>query len=111
MVDNDDEWGTIGTATISNPGVADITVRVEMRYEKENGTLSYLRHRYFALGNDIVDIIFVHWYPGMPTIVGGEVQGTTLMIIAVSSIMGVIIAIVVYRMIKSKKTAVQRLGE
>lgn len=111
LIDNEDEWGTIGTGIIVDPGAVDITVRVEMRYEKENGTLSYLRHKYSALGNDIVDIIFVHWYPGMPTIIGGGVQGITVMIIAVSSIMGLIIAIVVYRMIKSKKSVTQRLGE
>ncbi len=111
LIDNEDEWGTIGTGIMIDPGAVDITVRVEMRYEKENGTLSYLRHRYSALGNDIVDIIFVHWYPGMPTVVGGEIQGITVMIIAVSSIMGLIVALVVYRMIKGKKSVTQRLGE
>jgi hypothetical protein len=110
LVDTDEEWGTIGVGTI--PGLSrDITVRVEMRFEKENGTLSYLRHRYTDLGNDLIDVIFVHWYPGMPTIVGGGIQTTTLLIIAVSGIMGLIIAFIVYRGIKSKKSIAQRLGE
>jgi hypothetical protein len=111
LIDNEDEWGTIGTGIMVNPGAVDITVRVEMRYEKENGTLSYLRHRYSALGNDIVDIIFVRWHLGMPTVVGGDIQATTLLIIAISGGMGLFIAFIVYRGIKRKKSVMQRLGE
>ena len=111
LIDNDDEWGTVGVGIIQGSEGRDINVRIEMRYEKENGTLSYLRHRYSALGNDIIDVIFVHWYPGMPTIVGGEIQGTTLLIIAMSGVMGLVVAFIVYRGIKSRKSVVQRLGE
>ena len=65
LVETEDEWGTIGTGVISgSDGGSDINVRIEMRYEKENGTLSYLRHRYSTLGNDLIDVIFVHWHPG-----------------------------------------------
>ncbi|MGD9397933.1 MAG: hypothetical protein PVJ05_15960 [Candidatus Thorarchaeota archaeon] len=111
LVDTENEWGTIGTGVISGSGGSDINVRIEMRYEKENGTLSYLRHRYTTLGNDLIDMIFVHWYPGMPTIVGGGIQTTTLIIIAVSSLAGLVIAFVVYRGVKSRKSVAQMLGE
>ena len=111
LVDTEDEWGTIGTGVISGSGGSDINVRIEMRYEKENGTLSYLRHKYSTLGNDLIDVIFVHWYPGMPTIVGGELQTTTLLIIAVSGLAGVVVAFVVYRVVKSRKSVAQMLGE
>jgi hypothetical protein len=110
LVDTEEEWGTIGIGTIPG-GSGDATVRVEMRFEKDNGTLSYLRHRYTYLGNDIIDVIFVHWYPGIPTIVRGGIQTTTLLIIAMSGIIGLIIAFIVYRGIKSKKSMAQRLGE
>ncbi len=111
LVDTDNEWGTIGTGVISGSGGSDINVRIEMRYEKENGTLSYLRHRYSTLGNDLIDVIFVHWYPGMQTMVGGGIQTTTLMIIAVSGLAGLVVAFVVYRGVKSRKSVAQRLGE
>jgi len=112
LVETEDEWGTIGTGVISGSGGgSDINVRIEMRYEKENGTLSYLRHRYSTLGNDLIDVIFVHWYPGMPTIVGGGIQTTTLMIIAVSGLAGLIVAFVVYRGVKGRKSIAQQLGE
>ncbi len=111
LIDTDDEWGTFGVGIIQGTGGSDITVSVEMRYEKENGTLTYLRHKYTTLGNDIIDVIFVHWYPGMPTIVGGDIQITTLLIILVSGGMGLVIAFIVYRGIKRKKSVIQRLGE
>lgn len=111
LIDNEDEWGTIGAGVYSGGDGGSVDVRLELRYEKENGTLSYLRHQYTALGTDIIDIVFVHWYPGMPTIIGGGIQLTTILIIATSGLMGLIVAFLVYRGIKGKKTVVQRLGE
>jgi hypothetical protein len=111
LIDTEDEWGTIGVGVISGSGGSDINVRIETRYEKENGTLSYLRQRYTTLGNDLIDVIFVQWHPGMPTIVGGGVQTTTLMIIAACGITGLTVAFIVYRMIKGKKPVIQQLGE
>jgi hypothetical protein len=110
-VETDDEWGTIGTTVIPGAGGNDITVSVETRYEKENGTLTYLRHRYTALGTDLIDIVLVHWYPGMPTVIGGDVQLPTILIIAMVGITGAIMAFLAYRYVKSKKSIVQRLGE
>lgn len=109
LVDTEDEWGTIGEGVI--PGDPDISVRVEMRYDKENGTLSYLRHHYTALGEDIIDVIFVHWYPGMPTIVEGGLQLTTILIIVISGASGLIVAYVIYRRIKERKSIIRQLGE
>ena len=111
LIDTEEEWGTVGRGLMIDPGTADIEIRVEMRYEKENGTLSYLRHTYSTLGSDIIDIIFVHWYPGMPTIVGGNIEPATVLIIAVSGGMGLLIAVIVYRSIKRRKSVIQRLGE
>ncbi|MFX1559477.1 MAG: hypothetical protein ACFFBL_02705 [Promethearchaeota archaeon] len=113
LVDTEDEWGTIGTGVITGSGGSDISVRVEMRYEKENGTLSYLRHRYTILGNDIIDVIFVHWYPGMPTFVGGGFQMQTLILIVIvaGGLAGLVIAFIVYRRIGGRKSIAQRLGE
>jgi hypothetical protein len=111
LIDTEEEWGTVGTGLIIDPGTAAIEIRVEMRYEKENGTLSYLRHTYSTLGSDIIDVLFVHWYPGMPTIVGGGIEPGTVLIIAVSGGMGLLIAIIVYRSIKRRKSVIQRLGE
>ena len=111
LIDTEEEWGTVGTGLIIDPGTAAIEIRVEMRYEKENGTLSYLRHTYSTLGSDIIDVLFVHWYPGMPTIVGGGIEPGTVLIIAVSGGMGLLVAFIVYRGIKRKKSVVQRLGE
>ncbi len=111
LIDNEDEWGTIVVGIVSGGDGSSIDVRIEMRYEKENGTLSYLRHRYTTLGTDIVDVVLVHWYPGIPTIIGGDIQLTTILIFATSGIVGLVVAFVVYRGIKGKKRVIQRLGE
>jgi len=111
LIETEDEWGTLGTGIMPSVGGGEVTVQVEMRYERENGTLSYLRHRYTTFGNDLIDIIFVHWYPGMPTIVEGGFQTTTLLIIALSGATVMVIAIVVYRGIKGRKSIAQQLGE
>jgi hypothetical protein len=106
-----DEWGTIGAGVVIGGDGSTIDVRIEMRYEKQNGTLSYLRHHYTTLGTDLIDVIFVHWYPGVPTVIEGGIQLTTILIIVTSGFVGVIIAFLVYRGIKGKKTVAQRLGE
>lgn len=111
FVETDDEWGTIGAGIVTGGDGSTINIQVEMRYDKENGTLSYLRHHYTTLGNDIIDVVFVHWYPGMPTIIGGGLETTTILIIITSGVVGVIIAFLVYRGVRSKKTIAQRLGE
>jgi hypothetical protein len=111
FVETVDEWGTVGSGIVTGGDGSTIDIRVEMRYEKENGTLSYLRHHYTTLGSDLIDVVFVHWYPGMPTIIGGGLQSTTILIIITSGVVGVIVAFLVYRGIKGKKTIAQRLGE
>ena len=111
LIDTEDEWGTIGEGYFSGTEGSEVIAYIEMRYEKENGTLTYLRHKYTAVGIDLIDIIFVQWHPGMPTIVGGGIPTATLLIIAISGVTGVVIAFIVYRVIRGKKTAIQRLGE
>ena len=111
LIDNQDEWGTNVVGIITGGDGSSIDIRIEMRYEKVNGTLSYLRHRYSTLGTDIIDMVFVHWYPGMPTIFGGDMQLTTTLIFATIGLAGLIVAFLVYRGIKSKKTVAQRFGE
>lgn len=111
LIDNEDVWGTIGVGIFSGGDGNSVDVRLEMRYEKENGTLSYLRQQYTTLGSDIIDVIFIHWYPGMPTIIEGGIQLTTILIIITSGIVGLLVAFIVYRNVKGKKTVVQRLGE
>ncbi len=111
LVDNENEWGSISVGTLTGGDGSSVDVRLEMRYERENGTLTYLRHRYTTLGTDIIDVVFVHWYQGMPTILGGDIQLTTILIIALSGLTGLIVAFFIYRTIKGKKSIAQRLGE
>lgn len=111
LIDTADEWGTQAAGSFQASDDSIISVYVEMRYEKENGTLNYLRHRYSTLGTDIIDVIFVHWYEGMPTILGEDLQLSTILIIAIGGVIGLIIAFLVLQAYRGKKPLVQRLGE
>lgn len=94
-VETDEEWGTINRGQIV-AGQTTVDVYEEIRYEKQNGTLSYLRLRFSALGNDLVDIVFVHWYPGVPTVLPAEIQLSTILVTGIGIAVAIIVAIVVY---------------
>jgi hypothetical protein len=111
LIDTDEEWGTTGAASfLANDGSV-VTLTIDLRYEKENGTLNYMRHRYSTLGTDLIDIIIVNWHPGMPTIVTGGLQTTTILIISVVAVVVFIVSALVYQGYRSKKPIAQRLGE
>jgi hypothetical protein len=111
LIDTADEWGTVGTGSFQAGDGSIITLYVEVRYDKQNGNLNYLRHRYTALGTDLIDVIFVNWHEGMPTVLGAELDLTTILVIAIGGVVGVIIAFVVLRVYKNKKPIVRKLGE
>jgi hypothetical protein len=110
LIDTEEEWGTSFITDFSAGGTY-VTVHQELRYEKENGTLSYLRLRCSAHGNDLVDVIFVHWYPGMPTILPPELQFTTILLIGVCISIVVVVSVFIYIKRKQRKPIIQILGE
>lgn len=111
LIDTEEEWGTKGAASFRAADGSIVTVTLEIRYEKENGTLNYLRERYSTIGTDLIDIIFVNWHPGMPTIVSGGLQSGTILIISLGAVVGLIISGIIYLGYKRKKSLVQQLGE
>ena len=111
LIDTAEEWGTIGVTSYQAGDGSVISITIEIRYEKENGTLNYMRQRYSTLGNDLIDIILVNWHPGMPTVVEEGLQMSTLLIILIAVAVGLIVAIIVYQGYRAKKPVVQKLGE
>lgn len=110
LIDTEQEWGTNFVSDFSAGGTF-VTIHQEIRYEKENGTLNYLRLRYSAHGNDLVDVIFVHWYEGMPTILPPELQFTTILLIGIGASVFLIVSVIVYIKYKQRKPVAQLLGE
>lgn len=83
-IDTESEWGIIIEDDFggSKPPHAFYT---ELRYWKENGTLSYYRDRYIDLlspSQDAWDIILASWHPGVPTILIDDTQNDLLIPIA-----------------------------
>jgi hypothetical protein len=111
LVDTTDEWGITGAGSFQAQDGSVITITIDLRYEKENGTLNYMRHRYSTLGTDLIDIIIVNWHPGMPTIASEEIQTTTILIISIAAVVCFIVSILVYQGYRTKKPIIQKLGE
>ncbi len=111
LVDTTEEWGTIGTGSYQALDGSVISITIEIRYEKENGTLNYMRQRHSTLGNDLIDVILVNWHPGMPTTVSEGLQMSTILIYSIAAAVGLIVAIIVYQGYRAKKPVVQKLGE
>jgi len=111
LIDTDEEWGTSGAGSFVAGDGSVITITVDIKYEKENGTLNYMRHRFSTLGTDLIDIIIVNWHKGMPTIAAAEIQMTTILIISIAAAVCLIVSIIVYQGYRSKKPVAQKLGE
>ncbi|MEM2143643.1 MAG: hypothetical protein QXS20_07165 [Candidatus Thorarchaeota archaeon] len=108
IIDDQSDWGIISSVSFDAGGLT-VSAYQEIRYEKENGTLRYLRMRYSVYGTDLVDIVFVQWHTGMPTVLPPEFQMTNLLIIIVAGIGGVAVGLVLYG--RRRKPLVQILGE
>ena len=111
LINTQTEWGTKGAGSFRTEDGSIVTISLEMRYEKENGTLNYLRERYSTAGAALIDIIFVNWHPGMLTMVSPGTGLGTILIISTGVVIGLIISFVVYTRYSRKKSLVQRLGE
>ena len=110
VIDTNEEWGSIGIGSFYVQG-STVSVTLEIRYEKENGTLNYLRYRYTTLGTDLIDIIFVNWHQGMPTIVAGSIQTPIILIGSAAAVIMFIVSVLVYQGYRGRKSIVQKLGE
>jgi hypothetical protein len=81
LVDTDTSWGTvIDTSFVF--AIFTITIYMEMLYEKVNGTLTNMRMRVNFGGNDIIDLVFTQWYPGIALILPPELQLLTIGLIS-----------------------------
>ncbi|RDE12039.1 MAG: hypothetical protein C4K48_10520 [Candidatus Thorarchaeota archaeon] len=111
LVNTEDEWGTISIGSFQTADESVISYHFESLYEKQNGTLNYFRQQYAVLGTDLIDVVLVNWHAGMPTVIGTEIQLTTILIIAIGAIVGLVVAFMVVRGYRNKKPIVRRLGE
>jgi hypothetical protein len=109
IINTDSEWGASLSLDIQDEQT--ITYYQDIRYEKQNGTLNYLRVRFSSLGNDLLDIVFVHWHTGMPTILGSELEVWIIFILLLGVGVASVVSVFVYRMYVGRKSIARRLGE
>jgi hypothetical protein len=96
LVDTDTTWGTvIDTSFVF--GIFPISIYMEMLYEKVNGTLTNMRMRVNFAGNDMIDLVFTQWYPGIMLILPPELQLLTIGLILTGVVIIVLIAFIYRR--------------
>jgi len=108
VINTDTEWGAMLSLTIEDG--ESIAYYQEIRYEKQNGTLNYLRLRLNSLGNDLLDIVFVQWHPGMPTVLSPELQLSTTLTVLLGVAVASVASVIVYKKYTGRKSIAQRLG-
>jgi hypothetical protein len=109
VINTDTEWGATLSLTIEDGD--SIAYYQELRYEKQNGTLNYLRLRLSSLGNALLDIVFVQWHPGMPTVLSPELQLSTTLTVLLGVAVASVASVIVYKKHTGRKSIAQRLGE
>ncbi len=91
LVDTETTWGTkIDTSFVF--GIFPITIYMEMLYEKVNGSLTNLRMRVNFAGNDMIDLVFTQWHPGMALILPPELQLLTIGLISIGVVIIILVA-------------------
>ena len=109
IINTDTEWGLAEDSSfVYEDRVYDY--HYEWKYLKSDGTLSYSRYRVTTLGTDLIDIIVAQWNEGDPTILPPEMQLSTILMVALGGVVGVIVAILIYRWVKTPKGLAAELG-
>ncbi len=112
LINTDSEWGASQNIDVMGySGKGTFNYYQEIRYEKQNGTLNYLELRVSSRGNYALNIVFVHWHAGMPTVLAPELQ-TTPIVAAVAGLLSVglvsVASVFVYRMQHRRKSIAQK---
>ncbi|MCK5151819.1 MAG: hypothetical protein KAQ65_08260 [Candidatus Thorarchaeota archaeon] len=110
LIDTDDEWGTTEESTFTVDS-STYSYIFEWRYDKTDGTLTYVRFMLSSFGSSHVDIVIAQWEEGMPTVLPADLQLSTILIIVIVGAVGVIVAILVYKWIKMPKGLAAELGK
>jgi len=109
LIDTNEEWGTILSGPLE--GSSEIEIYHEQRYEKENGTQVYLRWTISYAGHRVVDVVFVQWHLGMPTVLAAELEIATILLAGIGVAFAIIVGVLVYKKVRSRKSLMQKLGE
>ncbi len=109
LVDTDTEWGLTESSSFT-AGSAYYDYIFEWRYDKTTGTLMYSRFKLTTLGTTLIDIVMSQWEVGDPTILPPDLEMGTILIVAISGVVFVIIAFLAYRWVKKPKGIAAELG-
>jgi hypothetical protein len=110
LVNTDTEWGISEDSSFVG-GTTAYTYLYEWRYGKEQGTLDSARYRLSTYSGDHIDVIMSKWSEGDPTVLPPEIQPSTILILATAGTVGVIVAFLIYRWVKTPRGLAAQLGK
>jgi hypothetical protein len=96
IINDQEEWGTVMQGSFMILFFT-ITFHLEMRYLKANGTLSLMKANVNLSGNDIIDIIFARWKPGMATVLPGGLPLLTIEVAGIAIVVFTGVILLVWR--------------
>ncbi|MHA2139855.1 MAG: hypothetical protein ACXADC_02585 [Candidatus Thorarchaeota archaeon] len=108
QVDTETSWGTIIDTSFVF-GIFPISIYMEMLYEKTNGTLTNLRMRVNFAGNDMIDLMFTQWYPGIALVLPPELQLLTIGLISIGVV--ITLAVIVFYRRRRMRRAVSAIPQ
>ncbi|MGY5853573.1 MAG: hypothetical protein RTU92_08425 [Candidatus Thorarchaeota archaeon] len=109
VIDDSVNWGYIATGVL--PGQNDIDVYNEIKYEKENGTLTYMRWRFTTAGSPLIDVIFVQWHPGVPTVIGPDLELGTILLAGIGVCIALVCSFLTFKGYRSRRSLMEELGK
>ncbi len=109
LIDTETEWGTSEESAFSTEGYS-FNYRFEWRYEKTNGTLTFVQFTLSSFGSNLIDLVVAQWSEGTPTVIPDDLQLTTILIIVIGGTIGIIVAVLVYKWVKTPRGLAAELG-
>ncbi|MGY5874396.1 MAG: hypothetical protein RTU30_01510 [Candidatus Thorarchaeota archaeon] len=109
VIDDSTHWGYIATGVL--PEQNEVDVYNEVKYEKVNGTLAYMRWRFTTTTSTLIDIIFVQWHPGVPTILGPDLDLGTILLAGIGVCIALVCSFLTFKGYRSRRDLMEELGK
>ena len=109
IINTTNEWGYYASGYY--PGLNEVIVYQELRYEKTNGTLTYYHWSFTQYSMKILEIVLARWVAGMPTILPEGLDLSLYLIAGIAICLALVCGILTYRGFKRKTSLMKELGK
>ncbi len=107
LINESDTWGYIASG--AHPASPEISIYNEVRFDKSNGTLVFLRWRFTGAGTTLTDIVIARWYPGIPTVLPMGIDLAPIILGVIGISLAAVCGVLAYRGFR-RPSLMERLG-